>query len=146
MSGVSCLLWCTGANKATKPIEKEAVALLLPAAITYLQQLSKPAVHAAHAAHAAMTQQNAAETASMTAAMSAAGQASGSDDNKAGKGPPDAVRAFFAAQVRQFMTAKLKAPQGKDLEAKLCMSILSPRDRFLCGSCFLQEGLGARCS
>lgn len=133
---VSGLLWCTGANKATKAIEKEAAAFLLPAAIKYLQQLSKPAAHAARAQHST------AESASMTAVVSAAEQASVSSDNsQAEGGPPDAVRAFFAAQVRQFMTAKLKAPQGKDLGAMLCMSSLTPCDRFLCWSCFSQEGL-----
>lgn len=115
------LLWHVGEAKGPNPIQKEAVALLLPAAIAYLQQHSKPAVPAVHAACAQQSPQDApsaAGSASMAAAMSAARQAGAgsSGDNKAGIASPDAVRGFFAAQLTQYMTAKIKLSQGKVLE------------------------------
>lgn len=111
MSAVSCLLPYVGAGEGREPIKKEAVAFLLPAAITYLQQLYKAAVPVHNAAPAA-------ESASESA-MSASRQARTTSDgnSRATQGPGDIVRAFFAEQVTEYMTAKPKAPQGAVPEA-----------------------------
>lgn len=117
MSDASFLLWRAGADKAAKPTNREAVAFLLPAAIAYLQQLSKPAVPAVHAARAQQPVHSALP-ATESASMAAARQASAALDgrNRAGEGPADAVRAFFAEQITWYMTAKPKAPQGMVLD------------------------------
>ena len=99
-----------GTDEGREPIKKEALAFLLPAAITYLQQLPKPAVPVHNAAPAV--------SASVKAAVSASRQArTTSDGDSRAEGPGDIVRAFFAEQVTQFLAAKPKAPQGTLPEA-----------------------------
>ena len=120
MSDASYLLWRAGEDESAKPINREAVAFQLPAAIAYLQQLSKPAVPAVPAVHTARAQQpvHSALPATVSASMAAARQASAAFDgqDRAGEGPADAVRAFFAEQITRYMTTKSKAPQGMALD------------------------------
>lgn len=110
-----------GQIQGTKPTTKDDVAFLLPAALAYLQQLSKPAVPAVHAAPAQQLEQqlapSAAGSASLSTALSAARQATAASyDTAIGTGPPDDVKKFFAAEITKYMTARPKAPQGVALQ------------------------------
>lgn len=139
MSGISHLL---SLAEAKEPINREAVACLLPAAIAYLQQLSKATVPEHNAPPAT-------ESASLAAAMPASMQARTISDgkNKAAEGHGDVVRAFFVEQVMQYMTVKPKAAQGMVLEA-VQFSILRPYDVSfaLCNNLWTCEISGKWCS
>lgn len=105
------LLLPAGTVTGDSSLPHEAMAFLLPVAKAYLQQLSMPAVHALHAGRVQQLPQHD----SPAAAASRPAALGTDDDHAASTTELDAVRACFAREMVQYMTAKVKAPQGRKL-------------------------------
>ena len=95
-------------------MKREAMALLLPPAQAYLHKLPTPALQALHVSSTQQLPQHDSPAAAPAAASALKSAGLVTDvDPTATASDSDAVRAFFAREMVQYMTAKVKAPQGQ---------------------------------